>query len=226
MPSLKEIASCIGMPADFAIVHDFFGYWTGAPGPISLRQQLALLQSSHIHLNLIKVGVGTNVNAELDVGLKFMRDTYATVGVGVGRILRFKVPDSEANSHATIDDDDEATDLTNEWTVHNDGLDVFLVDTIKGGATGQTVTPTTCDKDDGKEPTGNIVAIGETFTVTGLTGTTLAHEIGHYLGLDTRFESNHHPDSSNLMFPSDNDGKLEPEQGVMMKAHCAMRPGC
>jgi len=226
MASLKEIANCIGMPADFALVHDFYGYWTGAPGPLSLKKQLALLQGSHIHLNLIKVGLGTNVNKEIDAALKFMRDTYATVGVGVGRILRFKLPEPEATIHGTIDSDDEATALTNEWTVHNDGLDVFLVVTIKGKAAGQTVTPTTCDKDDGKEPTGNIVAVGETFTISGLTGLTLAHEIGHYLGLDTRFDGNHHPDSSNLMFPTNNDGQLEPAQGLMMKLHCSIRPGC
>jgi len=236
MASLRQLAACIGLPATFAVVHDFFGYVTGHPKPLSLLTQARLLQGKHIHLNLIKVGVGSNINQDLDAGLQYMRDTYATVQLGIGRIKRFALPEPQATIHGTLESDDEVDALINEWSVHNDGIDLFLVATISGKGVGKTWTPGSCDKDDTKDnPAGSTVAVGETFALLGtlprLTGYTLAHEIGHFLGLDVRFSGNHHSDPSNLMaatnpVPIPAVGKLEAVQGKMMRGHCSVKAGC
>ena len=236
MASLRQLAACLGLPANFAVVRDFYGYVTGHPKWLSLLTQARLLQGKHIHLNLIKVGVGSNINQDLDAGLQYMRDTYATVQLGIGRIKRFALPEPNATKHKTLESDDEVVALINEWSVHNDGIDLFLVGTISGTGVGKTWVPGSCDKDDTKDnPAGSTVAVGETFalvsTVPGLTGYTLAHEIGHFLGLDARYTGNHNPDPNNLMaasnpVPIPTVGELDDEQGKVMRGHCSVKAGC
>lgn len=212
MASLRKAAQCIGLKADFAVIRDLYGYWTGAPKQLSLLTQVKLLQGKHIHLNLIRTASFTNpLLRQIDAGLQFMRDTYAAVGVGVGRIQRFVVPQG---GYEIIVSADVAADLMGTWYAPNDGVDVFLV-LIIVGLLGESPTPGSCDKDD--KDHGVIIDV---FNNTDL-GTTFAHEIGHYLGLE------HEDDPNNLMFPSSpNGGKLTAGQGATMKLHCSMRAGC
>ena len=222
MASVRQIANCIGVSGNFSIRRDFFGYTTTVPGPVSLLTQLRLLRGSHIHLNLIRVasgGFSAGRLGEINAALQSTRDTYATVKMGVGRVKHFSLPDPEAFVHQDVADNDEALALTQEWTIGNDGIDVFVVRTIAGSSIGKSPTPGVCDKDDGKEQTGCVCSIED---AAGMFALSLAHEVGHYLGLPHVSGS-----PTNLMSPSaPNGGRLGLAQGAMMKLHCFVRPGC
>lgn len=214
MASLRKAAQCIGLSGEIKIVRDFFGYLTGAPKPLSLLDQVRLVQGKHIHLNLIRTAAlpATSLPT-IDGGLQFMRDVYATVGIGVGRILRFHTP---FGGYEIIVDDDVAKDLFDSCSVNNDGIDVFLCLSIVGPSVGKTPTPGSCDKD-GKD-SGSIIGVLDSGSLIGLT---FAHEVGHYLGLE------HDTNPANLMFPgAPNGAQLSGGQGGAMKSHCMMRDGC
>jgi hypothetical protein len=221
MASLKDMGGCIGLASSFSVLRDFYGYITGAPKPLSLLKQIRLVQGKHIHLNLILVGSESFTDAdeaEIDAAVQATRDFYATVSLGVGRVLRFVVSTDQANGHDNIDSDSEAEDLTNEWTVHNDALDVFFVLTYATSTVGLSEVDGSCDKD-GKGMTGSVVAIEGSANTTGFC---LGHEVGHYLGLE-------HTDNSpgNLMFPTvPNGGNITSSQGSTMRSHCFVRSGC
>src|SRR5688572_13937761 len=137
------------------------------------------------------------------------------VNLGVGRVRRYFITDADANNHENIGSDGEAEDLTNEWTVDNRALDIFFVLTYSGDAIGLSRVDGPCDKD-AKGMDGSVVAIE-----TALTGAVLAHEAGHYLGLD------HSDDDNNLMFRSvPNGGNLTNNQGADMRDHCFVRSPC
>ena len=219
MASLKKAANCIGLTGNISIVQDFFGYRTGIPVPLSLRTQLRLLQGKHIHLNLIRTAsFDVSQQKEIDFGLQLMRNIYATVNMGIGRIQRFLIPPG----HEVIDGDSGHYDLWNEFSVPNAGIDVFLVRVISGSPLGGSRTPGSCDKDS-KNDSGCTIAVEDSSDGLGLTlGQTIAHEVGHYLGLEHEDEL---PD--NLMFPSaPNGGKLYGGQGGVMVLHCSVNGGC
>jgi hypothetical protein len=214
LASLRKAVQCIGLSGEIRIVRDFFGYWTGAPKPLSLLNQLTLLQGKHVHLNLIRTAtlLDTQLKA-VDAGVQFMRDVYATVGVGVGRIKRFFLG---AGGYEIVVSADIEADLFSTYSVPNDGVDVFLCLAIVGPAIGSTPTPGSCDKD-GKE-SGSLIGVMDSGRYLG---TTFAHELGHYFGLV------HDTNPANLMFPTvPNGGQLGGGQGAKMKTHCFMRNGC
>ena len=219
MASLKKAANCIGLTGNISIVQDFFGYRTGTPATLSLQAQLRLLQGKHIHLNLIRTAdFDVSQQKEIDFGLQFMRNIYATVNMGIGRIQRFVIP----AGHEVINDDDEFHDLINEFSVPNASIDVFLVRSM-GDASGKSPTDRgSCDKDS-KDDSGCAIAVENNKDGIGLTlGEVIAHEVGHYLGLEHEDEL---PD--NLMFPSvPNGGKLYGGQGGVMVIHCSVNGGC
>jgi hypothetical protein len=219
MASLRQLAQCIGIPGRFSVVRDFFGYMS-IPSDLSLSAQIRRLQQEHIHLNLIRVGIESFTAAderEIDQAVQFTRDTYATVNLGVGLVRRFFITTDQANGRDNIDNDGEAEALTDEWTVDNDALDVFFVLTYAGTTIGLSAVNGPCDKN-AKGMDGSVVAIEGTGNTSGFV---LAHEVGHYLGLD------HVIDSSNLMFGSvPNGGSLTNAQGTTMLGHCFVQPAC
>jgi len=214
MASLRQAVQCIGLSGEVQVVRDFFGYPTGAPKPLSLQTQLQLLQGKHVHLNLIRTAALPPASLKtIDAGLQFMRDVYATVGVGVGRIERYRVPQG---GYEIVVDDDVAKDLFDSWSVPNDAIDVFMCFSIVGPSMGKTPTPGSCDKD-GKD-SGSLIGVLDSGSLIGLT---FAHEVGHYLGLE------HDGNPANLMFPSaPNGAQLSGGQGGIMKTHCFMKGGC
>lgn len=219
MISLRATAQCIGLSGRISVVRDFFGYRTKGTGPLSLRTQMRLLQGKHIHLNLIRTAsFDVSQQKEIDFGLQVMRNIYATVNVGVGRIQRFFIPPG----YEVIDGDSEAHDLWNEYSVSNASIDVFLVRVISGDSSGKSPVDGSCDKDS-KDDSGCVIPVEDNTDCLGLTlGQAIAHEVGHYLGLEHEDEL---PD--NLMFTSVlNGGKLYGGQGGVMVIHCSVNGGC
>jgi hypothetical protein len=205
--SLRRLADCIGLKGDFDVVRDFFGYHTGAPGEVSLLKQMKLLRQYHTSINVILVGVewfGEAERREIDAAIAFMRETYATVGFGVGHVRWYHITTDEANGREHILDDAEAEDLTHEWSVRNHAIDVFFVLTYAGSTIGSAPREGPSDKDANGAMTGVVLAIEGS---TAVTGNVLAREVARYLGLKDSDSSN------NLMYPSvPNGANLTPEQ--------------
>jgi hypothetical protein len=219
MTSLGKIAQCIGLSDKVGVRQNFFGYRTNVPLRLSVLSQVRLLQGKHIHLNLIQTATFSPQNLkEIDYGLQTMRNIYATVNIGVGRILRYSIPPG----FEVIDDDSEAQDLWNAYSVSNDGIDVFLALSIVGNSSGKSPTGGSCDKDS-KDDSGCVIPVDDNADGIGLTvGQAIAHEVGHFLGLSHEDEL-----EDNLMYPIvPNGGRLYGGQGGSMVLHCSIRSGC
>lgn len=238
MASLRSYAQCIGLDQDFSLLHDFFGLLSvPVIKELSVRQQMARLDGRHFHVNVILVGSDAFTGSDLDdvndavIGT---REIYGKVGVGVGRVRWFEIPVNMAQGHDDISSDDEAVELTNSWTVHNNGLDVFVVrqDWSEDGEThdGLSDQEASCDKDAGKSMSGSVVSLGGFMTAL-----TLAHEIGHDLGLEhivdldlDELDEATPEQIENLMFPFGTPASrlIYPFQVAIILTHCRMRPGC
>jgi hypothetical protein len=229
MPSLRTVAQCIGVEGDISVVHDFFGLRSVPPGKqLFLKRQMERLELRHFHVNVILVGVDEFLPNELGTLNRAVfdaREIYAKFGIGVGRILWFGIPVSMAGGHGVISSNDEATALTNSWTVHNDGLDVFVVRDgwVEDGKNVEGVSNpnASCDKDARKSISGSVVSVKPDSELL-LAGVLLAHEMAHDLGLEDNLEER------NLMFFKvfTTTTELHPWQVAIMLGHCLMQPGC
>jgi len=230
--SLKSIAQdCLGLTPQFSVVRDFFGYIFGTPNvDLSLKRQLELVQGDCTNLSIILVGheldfSGVVTQAQIDeaqAAIQGARNIYAQVDLGIRRIYWSYIPVADAGNYTIISDKPEATDLTDDWSADNEGIDVFYVQSILN-AGGWSTTPGPCDKNDKDDQTGAVIEFGKSDAFAGIL---LAHEVGHYLGLS------HDAAMSNVMgVDSDSDGIGELDgtstgvtnnQGNTMKGHCSV----
>lgn len=195
---------------------------------MSLLDHVRSLKGKHVHVNVIRVGIDNFTSAEvdrIDYAIFKARNIYRTVSLGIGRVQHFDVTAADADGRDDLGSEGEAEDLTQAFTVPNNGLDVFMVDNISDpDFVGISPVDGPCDKD-GKGMNG--VVGGEVNRGSDAVARTFAHEIGHYLGLEHR-----NSDPDNLMCQTSkanstrNSVLLTSGQGSTVRGHCSVRNGC
>lgn len=146
----------------------------GARGELSVLGQVKLLKGRHVHLDLIRVGLEEFTltdEREIDIAVQFAREIHARHGLGIGRVSRWFISVADADGYLSIDSECEAFDLIDDWYAPGDGIDVFFVQDLDMGLAGATPT---------NDPEGVVVEIQGNVS----SGVALAHELGHYWGLE------------------------------------------
>jgi hypothetical protein len=218
------------------VLGDYFGMFRRRPPTdpvtgsvtLSVKTQAQRVRGRHVHLNVIRVGIDQFTAAQLDridYAIFKTRNIYASVSLGVGRVQHWDVSTADSNGRDDLGSEDEAEDLTQEWSVPNNGIDVFVVRNISDtDFVGISPVDGPCDKN-AKGMNGAIG--GEVNRTDDPFARSFAHEVGHYLGL-----SHENDQRDNLMCQSSRANSLRDSvlltagQGSNMRDHCAVRPGC
>ena len=248
--SVKSILNCIGVNTtqNVSILGHFFGFIrqrvpadpaTGVTSQVSVLQQVQQMQGRHIYINVIRVGFdafsGTAADAaleKLDYAVYRTRNIYRPVNLGVGRVRHYFIDTADANGGDDIGSENEADDLSDDWSVPDSGIDAFVVRNISDSDfVGISPVDGSCNKPSKRDGllAGEIGRNSEPFSRT------FAHEIGHFLG-----RSHNHGDNC----PTSNAGRnnlmaqtrcsistrtsvlLTSGQGSTMRSHCSVRNGC
>lgn len=222
MVAVRQRASCIGVaPSPLSVRHDLLGQLTAGVA-VSLRTELNRFGAKHVHINCIRVGSDQftfNDLVEVDSAVAKTRQLYAGAGasMGIGRVMHWVISTAEANGRDVINSDGEAETLTDEWTVPNDALDVFFVRMYVGNTAGLSRVDGPCDKN-AKGMDGSVVEMN---AGGGASDFSMAHEMGHYLGLS------HVNNGNRLMNPIiPNGGQITTSEANDMRDHCRMKNAC
>ena len=241
MASLRSLAACIGVTGEFSVVGDFFGYASPPPwglGPnsqkddlpssLSLLTQIRRLQQPHFNINVVRVGTNSdgilapegedNIDAavdeqNVDAAVDMAREIYDAIGVGIGRVERWwRIPAADTD-HEEISSRAEAGDLVQEFSVGNDGIDVFVVLEWVGDIAG-------------RHPPGGDGVVVESIETDFLgTARIFSHELGHYfLG-----QGHKNSEPNNLMAqsrPMPGSTELNPDQAEKIKKHDKILDAC
>ncbi len=244
--SIRTLAGCVGISGQFSILGDFFGFIrrrlppdpTGVRIEVSLKEQIARLRGVHSNLNVIAVGSDQFTDAdfiEIDYSIFKLRNVYRPVGVGIGRVQHWVVSTADADGLDMPTTTGDLEDLTQDWTVPNDGIDLFVPHNMSiaangGQILGRSAIDGPCDKN----------AKGMNGATCGLWGSeqtarTFAHELGHYLGLSHNHgddcpagttEKNNLMAQSRCAISTRDSVLLTSSQGDNMDDHCSIRAGC
>jgi len=248
MASVKSIMNCIGVSTsgNVSVLQGLFGFIrarvptdpdTSVTAQVSLLQKIRGVQGDHIHLNVIQVGFDMvtdldDAREKLDYANYRTHNIYRQVSLGVGRVEHYEILSTDAGGADDLGSEGEADELSDDWSVNNDGIDVFVVRNISDSDfVGISPVGGDCDKpakDDGLIG-GEIGRAYEAFSRT------FAHEVGHFLDL-----SHNHGDNcpsstagqNNLMaqtrcaISTRTSVLLTGNQGSDMRDHCSVRGGC
>jgi hypothetical protein len=250
MKSVKDTLQCIGVDTNrsVSVLGDLFGFFLRRvptdPDPsvtasVSVQAQLRALAGRHIHLNMITVGFDTlsttdqqTADAKVDYAVYRTRNILAPASLGVGRVEHYRISAADSNGRDDLGSESEADDLSDEWSVPNDGIDVFLVRNISDtDFVGNSPRPGDCDKGDKDDGLigGEINRAFEAFSRT------VAHEIGHFLNLPhnhgdncptTTAGQNNLMAQTRCVLSTRNSVLLTTSQGNTMRDRCQVRDGC
>ncbi|HEY7056796.1 MAG TPA: hypothetical protein VH458_09740 [Vicinamibacterales bacterium] len=252
MASIRALCTCIGLTeSDVSVLKDFFGFFaknglppdpTGAPVQVSLKRQVDRLEGLHFHLNVFRIGsdlFSDSDNSEIDYSIFKLRNIYHLAAIGVGRILHKNVQSANAGGLDSPTTKGDLRQITQNWTADNDGIDLFIPNNMNvtvgknGLILGFSPVGGTCaHKDKTTGLSGSTAGLwGTRFTSgTDQTARSIAHELGHYLGL---WHKNKRP--TNLMCQS---GKVVPPGSIRTSTgltehqvknisnHCSVESGC
>lgn len=257
MASVKAILNCIGRSTDgeLSVLRHLFGFrrfrvpsdGAGGSFSVSMLDTLNGLQGRHVHLNVIMVGWLNEFNAadrdtgreKCDYAVMRTRQIYAARNLGVGRVDYFVIDRSEADGAHDIGSEGEADELSDDWSVDNNGIDCFVPRTISD-PDFVGISPVGGDCDKGGKRDGLIAgaidrggSVGASFDAFART---FAHEIGHYLGLPhnhgnscptgTDARNNLMAQTRCITLSARDAVTLTADQGSDMRGHCTTRSGC
>lgn len=251
MASVREVADCIDAPADVSVLEHLFGFRRrqvpddpdgSVDTAVSVREQLELLQSEFYNCNVIMVGWDSFSDADradmverTDYAVYRAHDIYAQEDVGIGRVRYWVVDTADADGLHTLNSNDDLSQLTDDWSVDNDGIDVFIpfnmsISPDSGTLLGRSAVDGPCEKEyDESSLDGAVVGPWAALNLAR----TFAHELGHYLGLE-------HPNGGSVPFrlmtqtgtATSNGGSvrdsvnLTSDEGDTCTDHCSIEEGC
>ena len=239
MPSIRTLASCLGLPGDISILGDFFGFFrrqvppdpTGDPTVVSLSGQAERLQADYHNLNVVAVGVDQFTDAddiEVDYSIYKLRNIWDQVGLTVGRVQHYGVATADADGLDSPTSRDDLEDITDRWTVSNDGIDMFIphnmnVPSGNGILLGLSAVDGPCEDKDDKGMNGSTAGLwGDEQTAR-----TFAHELGHYLTLSHRnIQPTNLMCQSSIAISARDSIDLTSGQGSDMRDQCLVDDGC
>jgi len=250
MASVKSMLNCIGVntSGSVSILFHMFGFTRGRVPPeadtavtpqVSLLQLVRDLQGRHLHLNVIRVGFDTlsandqsEADEKLDYAIYRIRNIYRPVSLGVGRVEHYVITAAQANGRDDLGSEDEADQLSDEWSVPNNGIDVFVVRNISDtDFVGISPIGGSCDKGDDDDGLvgGEINRAAEGFSRT------FAHEVGHFLDLKhnhgstcptTTAAQNNLMAQTKCAISRRTSVLLTASQGTTMRGRCPVVNGC
>ena len=190
--SLKQMAACIrGLPANFSVLRDFYGFWegmlptvTGGAVTLSLKNQFAVAERTsrpHQHHSGRHHRLGRRRDHRR--GRARVPHCVRHRGAWVGRVSHFVISDDDADGMDVIDSESEKFELLGKKTAGMGGIDVFMVRDIDygDGVVGSAgYIPDDCGDKPDSDKDGLIVDVNRTAPEVARTFT---HELGHFLGL-------------------------------------------
>jgi hypothetical protein len=227
-------AHCLTKTGTISVYRDLFGYpWGRIDRDLRVRRHIENIRASAINLCVFFVGHrpgfgGSFTEAQAistQHAIDLMREIYEQADIGVRRIFWRYIDEDDVGTYLSVDAG-EATDLTEDYSGPNDGIDLFMVQTVSD-AGGWSNSDGPCDKD-ASGRTGAVVEVSA--SPDDFLGVLVAHEVGHYLGLV------HTNSATNLMgVDSNSDGigeitlnsrDITSSQRATMRSSCWLRDPC
>lgn len=256
MPSTRSILNCIGRDTSGtnSVLKDLFGFIrgrvptdeSGGTFSVSMKDAMKGMEGRHVHLNVIAVGWWndfSSTNADIgrrktDFAIMRTRQIYEQANLGIGRVLYGVIDQADADGYHIIGSEGEADDLSDDFSMNNNGIDCFVPRSISDDDF-IGISPVGGDCDKGGKSDGLIAgAIDRGGSVSDdfdEFARTFAHEVGHYLSLPHNHGSSCPSGSSrnNLMaqtrcitIDARNAITITSSQGSDMRGHCTTRSGC